>query len=53
MEKKQCEPKIIFKHSNYTSMEYCEVISQDVPYQVCAELCKRKIKCAMKWKRKK
>jgi hypothetical protein len=34
-------------------MEYCQVINEDVSYRVCAVLCKKTIKCALKWKEKK
>ena len=45
--------KIVFRHTPAASMEYCQVINEDVSYRVCALLCKKRFKCAMKWKGKK
>ena len=45
--------KIVFRHTPAASMEYCQVINEDVSYRVCAVLCKKRFKCAMKWKGKK
>lgn len=45
--------KQVFHHTPAASMEYCQVINEDVSYRVCAVLCKKTIKCALKWKEKK
>lgn len=49
------KPKVtvVFRHTPVASMEYCQVINEDVSYRVCAVLCKKRFKCAMKWKGKK